>query len=132
MTNNLSTVAVYPKLNDDWNVYYHLQNDKCWDLSSYKLIMTLQNVYDVIFINDRMPDIIIKHCILFVMRKGITLRGGFKEPVGRAFSFKVYNKTSLPSGRNCVICCAGSRWSATARYKNVNGISISPKRISVL
>jgi hypothetical protein len=49
MTNNLSTVAVYPKLNDDWNVYYHLQNDKCWDLSSYKLIMTLQNVYDVIF-----------------------------------------------------------------------------------
>jgi hypothetical protein len=48
MTNNLSTVAVYPKLNDDWNVYYHLQNDKCWDLSSYKLIMTLQNVYDVI------------------------------------------------------------------------------------
>jgi hypothetical protein len=85
MTNNLSTVAVYPKLNDDWNVYYHLQNDKCWDLSSYKLIMTLQNVYDVIFINDRMPDIIIKHCILFVMRKGITSMGGFKEPVGGVF-----------------------------------------------
>jgi hypothetical protein len=65
---------------------------------------------------------------LFVMRKGITPTWeDSKNRSGGAFSFKVY-KTSLPSGRNCVICCAGSRWSATARYKNVNGISIRLKK----
>jgi hypothetical protein len=109
MTNNLSTVAVYPKLNDDWNVYYHLQNDKCWDLSSYKLIMTLQNVYDVIFINDRMPDIIIKHCILFVMRKGITPTWRIQR-TGRAGRFRSRCIKNVPSvwKELCYLLCGES------------------------
>jgi hypothetical protein len=125
-----NTSVVYPKLNDAWNVYYHLQNDKCWDLSSYKLIMTLQHVYDVIFINSRIPDEIIKHCILFVMRKGITPTWeDLKNRSGGAFSFKVYNK-NVPSvwKELCYLLCGETLINDDEIYKSVNGISISPKK----
>lgn len=128
MADNLP--VLYPKLNDKWNIYYHLQNDKCWDLSSYKLITILQNVYDVIFINNQLSNNIIKHCILFIMRNGITPT--WEDPKNRsggAFSFKVYNKNVPIVWKDlCYLLCGETLIDDDEIYKNVNGISISPKK----
>jgi hypothetical protein len=74
------------------------------------------------FINDRMPDIIIKHCILFVMRKGITLRGRIQR-TGRAGRFRSRCITKRPfrlEGLLYLLCGESGR---RRIYKNVNGIS---------
>ena len=50
------------KLNDEWNLYYHLPDDKQWDISSYKYII-MQNINtleELISINEKIPEKIVK------------------------------------------------------------------------
>jgi len=59
-----------------WDLYYHLPHDKNWELSSYKKIMSdIDSVEKLIAINESLPEKIVKHCMLFVMRSGILLCG---------------------------------------------------------
>ena len=77
-----------------WNLYHHLPHDKNWDLSSYKLIMEdIDSAEKLISINEKVPENIVVHCMLFVMRKGITpMWEDPKNRNGGCFSFKVANK----------------------------------------
>jgi DUF2075 family protein len=60
-------------LNDKWNLYYHLPHDKNWDLSSYTIIMNgIDSVEKVLALNESIHENIVKNCMLFVMRDGIT------------------------------------------------------------
>ena len=60
-------------LHGKWDLYYHLPHDKKWDVSSYKCIAKgIQSVEELISINESISEKIVKHCMLFVMRSGIT------------------------------------------------------------
>ena len=62
-------------LNDKWDLYYHLPTDSNWNLDSYKPIMKeINNVAQVKELNTQMEDGVIKNCMLFVMRNGVTPR----------------------------------------------------------
>lgn len=118
-------------LNDKWNVYYHLPQDKNWDLSSYSVIInSMDTVEQVISINDLLNENIVKNSMLFVMRVGITPM--WEDPRNRnggCFSYKVVNKFVPEIWRNLFyLLCGESLCVEEANNKHVNGITISPKK----
>jgi len=118
-------------LNGKWNLYYHLPQDKQWDLSSYKIIMEdIDSVEKLISINEKLPDNAIKFCMLFVMRHGITPM--WEDPLNRnggCFSFKVINKEVPGVWRNLMYAlCGETLITDTKNHLFVNGITISPKK----
>jgi len=114
-----------------WNVYYHLPQDKKWDLSSYKLIMSdIDTVEKVIAINESIPEHVVKYCMLFVMRDGITPM--WEDPRNRnggCFSFKVINKQVYGVWKTLFYAmCGETLFKNVANHEYVNGITISPKK----
>ena len=114
-----------------WNLYYHLPHDKNWDISSYKIIMdNINTVEQLIAINEGLPENIVKHCMLFVMRKGITpMWEDPKNRTGGCFSFKVANKQVPAVWKTLFYALCGETLCVDTKFsKLMNGITISPKK----
>lgn len=114
-----------------WNLYYHLPHDKNWDLSSYKVIMKdIDTLEKLISINENVSEQIVKHCMLFVMRDGITPM--WEDPQNRnggCFSFKVLNKQVYNVWKSLFYAmCGETLFLNRADHKQINGITISPKK----
>jgi hypothetical protein len=114
-----------------WNLYYHLPHDKNWDLSSYKIIMNnIDSLEKLIAINENVSEQIVKYCMLFVMRDGITPM--WEDPSNRnggCFSFKVLNKQVYSVWKSLFYAMCGETLFKNKAYHNlVNGITISPKK----
>ena len=90
----VSTPTQSYSLNDKWDMYYHLPQDKNWNLSSYIAIRkSIDCMTDVIKVNESLHDGIIKNCMLFVMKDGITpMWEDSQNRNGGCFSYKVSNK----------------------------------------
>jgi len=119
------------KLIGKWNLYYHLPHDKNWDLSSYKSIMkNIETAERLISINENLNENIIKHCMLFVMRDGITpMWEDPKNRNGGAFSFKVANKLVPAVWKTLFYALCGETLSTDRTLSPMfNGITISPKK----
>jgi len=119
-----------PKLSHIYNLYYHLPNDKNWNLSSYKIIQTITTVEEVISLNENISNNIIKYCMLFLMKDGIIpMWEDERNKNGGCFSYKVYNKTVVDIWRQMVYAfCGGTLMKNKNNMKYVNGITISPKK----
>jgi len=118
-------------LNDKWDLYYHLPNEKNWDLSGYTVIMkSIDTVEKVILLNESITEHVVKNCMFFVMREGITpMWEDCKNRNGGCFSYKVINKQVYEVWRNLFyMLCGESLCSEIALNKHVNGITISPKK----
>jgi len=118
-------------LYDKWNMYYHLPQDKNWGLSSYKLIMgDIDSAEKVIALNQTIPENIVKYCMLFVMRVGITpMWEDPKNRTGGCFSFKVINKQVYGVWKSLLYAlCGETLFHDRSYHKLVNGITISPKK----
>ena len=114
-----------------WNLYYHLPHDKNWELSSYKPIMeNIGTAEQLIALNEGLPENIVKHCMLFVMRKGITpMWEDPKNRNGGCFSFKVVNKQVPAVWKSLFYALCGETLSTETKYNPLfNGITISPKK----
>jgi hypothetical protein len=119
------------KLIDKWDLYYHLPYDKSWDISSYKKIMeNIDSVEKLIAINESLPELIVKHCMLFVMKAGITpMWEDPKNRNGGCFSFKVINKQVYGVWKSLFYAVCGETLCVDKKYNSViNGITISPKK----
>lgn len=117
-------------LNEKWNMYYHLPDDKNWDLGSYKKISSISSLSELIAINENIPEKIVKHCMLFVMRNNITPMWEDKmNRDGGCFSFKVINKQVFPVWKKLFyLLCGESLCKKTDHAPLLNGITISPKK----
>lgn len=118
-------------LNDKWDLYYHLPHDKNWNLESYVPIKNnIDNVETVVKITDEMHDNIIKNCMLFIMKSGITPT--WEDPKNRnggCFSYKVSNKFVVDVWKNLFYLVCGNTLCINPSYnKHVNGLTISPKK----
>ena len=118
-------------LSGKWNLYYHLPNDKNWGLSSYTAIMSsIDTVEKVITLNESLHENIVKNCMLFVMRDGITPM--WEDPHNRnggCFSYKVANKCVPDVWKNLFyLLCGESLCIERDENKHINGITISPKK----
>ena len=59
------------KLFDKWVLWAHLPHDTDWSLDSYKNIMEVSNAEEILNLYNQVPDILVKNCMLFLMRKDI-------------------------------------------------------------
>jgi|UniRef100_A0A6C0HT73 hypothetical protein len=119
------------RLQVPWNYYYHLPNDKNWNLDSYKPIMeNVSTLEQMIELNEKVTDNIIKNCMLFIMRKGITpMWEDSHNRQGGSFSYKVTNKAVVQVWRKLMyLLCGYSLTIDPSHMDLVNGITISPKR----
>jgi hypothetical protein len=130
----MDTVSIPTQTNNllgKWNLYYHLPQDKNWELSSYSIIMSsINTVEQLILLNSSLNDNIIKNCMLFVMREGITpMWEDPKNRNGGCFSYKVINKVVPEVWRNLFfLLCGESLCVDKIHNKHINGITISPKK----
>jgi hypothetical protein len=130
----MDTVSIQsPKyeLNDKWNLYYHLPDDKNWDLNSYTTIMgDIQTAEEVILLNETIPEQVIKSCMLFLMRKGITPM--WEDPrnrTGGCFSYRVLNKQVPELWRLLMYLACGETLASNPKFnRHINGMTISPKK----
>jgi hypothetical protein len=118
-------------LHGKWNLYYHLPHDKNWELSSYTTIMnSIDHVEQVIQLNEMIGENVVKNCMLFVMRDGITpMWEDPKNRNGGCFSYKVINKC-VPEVWKYLFysLCGESLCVSPEQNAHINGITISPKK----
>ena len=123
-------IEEYHSLKDTWTLWAHLPHDTDWTLESYKNIHTLTNVEETIAVTESMPDILVKNCMLFLMRTGI--KPTWEDPQNRnggCFSYKVTNKHVYNVWKDLSYVLVGGTISQNKDFvANVTGITISPKK----
>ena len=118
------------KLSNIWNLWAHLPHDTDWTVNSYKSIYKFNTVEDVIAITETLPEILVKNCMLFVMKEGITpVWEDSKNREGGCFSYKVSNKNVYDVWKDLTYILVGESISSNSSFvNNVTGITISPKK----
>lgn len=127
----VSVPAHLHTLNDKWDLYYHLPHDANWTLDSYiSITKDINDIETIIQINEDMHDNVIKNCMLFIMKTGITPM--WEDPNNRnggCFSYKVSNKYVVDVWKNLTYLLCGNNLSNKKEYnKYINGLTISPKK----
>ena len=124
------TVAKFHSLSDKWVFWAHLPHDTDWTMSSYKTLLTVSSVEEMIAILDCLPDTLVKNCMLFMMRDGIKPMWEDKSNLnGGCFSYKITNNNVKQVWDD--LCCMVSGNSISKEHsfiEKITGITISPKK----
>jgi hypothetical protein len=129
-TASISETSVFHKLRWKWNLWAHLPQDPDWTVKSYKKIYQFKTVEEAIAITESLPADLVKNCMLFIMRDGITpMWEDPKNRNGGCFSYKVSNKNVFEVWRDLTYVIVGDSISTNSVFVNcVTGITISPKK----
>jgi hypothetical protein len=118
------------KLKSDWVMYAHMPHDTDWTIDSYKTILKVSYVEELIALIQTLPEIMVKNCMLFFMRDGI--KPIWEDPrnaKGGCFSYKVHNKDVYRGWKNLCYSIAGESISSNQCFLNsITGATISPKK----
>jgi hypothetical protein len=126
-----ASISTQNSLNGKWDLYYHLPHDKNWDLSGYTIIMkAIDSAESVISLNEKINENIVKNCMLFAMRHGITpMWEDPKNRDGGCFSYKVANKYVHEIWKTLFSLLCGETLCVDKKHiPHINGITISPKK----
>jgi len=117
-------------LSSKWTLWAHLPHDIDWSIKSYKKIYTFEHVEETIAIIETLPEILIKNCMLFIMRDGIKpIWEDTKNRNGGCFSYKISNKDVYHVWKELTYVMVGNTISKENSFVNsVSGITISPKK----
>ena len=118
-------------LNSKWSLFYHLPQNKNWDLVSYvNIFSSIDTLEKLIAINEYIPENIVKYCMLFVMLQGVTPMWEDKQNrKGGCFSYKVVNKHVKNVWKELMyLLCTSQLTINPINMSKVTGITISPKR----
>ena len=120
----------YHRLSDKWTVWAHLPHDTDWSVKSYKKIYTVGTVEEAVAITETLPDVLVKNCMLFIMRCGIS--PVWEDPQNRnggCFSYKIANKNVYEVWKELSFVLMGGSISEESSFSSsVTGITISPKK----
>jgi hypothetical protein len=124
------TDVTFHSLYDKWTMYAHLPHDTDWSIDSYKNILTISTMEEMIALIETLPDIMVKNCMLFLMKNEVKpIWEDAKNRNGGCFSFKVANKDVSFVWRNLCYMLGGETISENDTFmSNITGASISPKR----
>jgi len=118
------------KLSDRWTIWAHLPHDTDWSVKSYRKIYTVNTVEETIAIVETLPEVLVKNCMLFIMREGIS--PVWEDPQNRnggCFSYKIANKFVYDVWKEMSYVLTGETISSDISFsKSVTGITISPKK----
>lgn len=120
----------FHRLNDKWTMWAHLPHDTDWGITSYKKIYTIDTVEGAIAISETIPEVLVKNCMLFLMREGIKpIWEDPKNRQGGCFSYKISNKNVFEVWKDLTYVLMGNSISNQYSFvANVTGITISPKK----
>ena len=114
---------------DNWTLWAHLPHDTNWGLESYKEIGNITTVEEALTLFENLPDIMVKNCMLFLMRKGIQpIWEDEKNKKGGCFSYKINNRMVPNCWKNLSYVLLGETLTSAELSKYVTGITISPKK----
>jgi len=129
-SNELSQSEEYHKLSSNWTIWAHLPHDTDWSIQSYKNMYTMKTVEECIAIMETVPDVLVKNCMLFLMKEGV--KPIWEDPKNRnggCFSYKIINKNVYEVWRDLAYVVMGGSISKSSNFvSNVTGITISPKK----
>lgn len=122
--------SLFHKLKNKWNLWAHLPQDPEWTVKSYKLVYKYNSVEETIAITESLPEVLIKNCMLYIMKDGINpMWEDPKNRNGGCFSYKVSNKNVCEVWRDLTYVLVGETISQNLPFVNsVTGITISPKK----
>jgi hypothetical protein len=128
-SNSEQTIEVH-KLKTKWNLWAHLPQDPDWTVKSYKKIYQFKTIEESVGITEMIPEGLVKNCMLFIMRDGITpMWEDPKNRNGGCFSYKISNKNVFEVWRDLTYVLIGESLSANVTFvSSVTGITISPKK----
>lgn len=129
-TVSISETPIFHKLKYKWNLWAHLPQDSDWTVKSYKKIYQFKSLEEAIAITESLPPDLVKNCMLFIMKDGITpMWEDPKNRNGGCFSYKVSNKNVFEVWRDITYVLIGETISDNNIFVNsVTGITISPKK----
>lgn len=115
---------------DKWTLYAHLPHDTDWSIDSYKSILTVSSVEETTALFETLPELMVKNCMLFFMRKNIKpIWEDIHNRNGGCFSYKVSNADVYKAWKNLCYLLSGETISKDVRFLDcVNGATISPKK----
>ena len=125
-----NTTSKYHTLNDIWSLWAHMPHDTDWGIKSYKKIIDIDSIEVAEEINKKIPDTMIKNCMVFCMRQNIhPTWEDENNRNGGSFSFKISN-TDIYKVWNELILTVISEILIKDELlnKSVNGITVSPKK----
>lgn len=129
------TIVVEPVQNyhntiNKWSYWTHLPHDTDWSLASYKKIYDITTIEEMITITEIVPDVLVKNCMLFIMKQGVTpLWEDKHNKNGGCFSYKISNKNVYEVWRDLTYVLIGNVISPNEQFvESVTGITISPKK----
>lgn len=127
---NTSSMEEFNKLSSKWDFYAHLPHDTDWTINSYKKIHTVSTLEETIAVTETLPEILVKNCMLFVMRHGV--KPTWEDPMNRdggCFSYKIPEKNVHEVWKELTYVVVGNTISKQLSFvNNVTGITISPKK----
>jgi hypothetical protein len=128
-SNSEQTIEVH-KLKTKWKLWAHLPQDPDWTVKSYKKIYQFKTIEESVGITEMIPEGLVKNCMLFIMRDGITpMWEDPKNRNGGCFSYKISNKNVFEVWRDLTYVLIGESLSANVTFvSSVTGITISPKK----
>lgn len=120
------------EIDSEWDLWYHSITDNKWDIKSYKNLYTINNLINLKVILDIFTKLSLQNGMFFLMKKDIYPT--WEDPDNRdgsSLSFKITgSKNNLIDNWRLIILniLTGEFFNDKEIYKNINGISISPKK----
>jgi hypothetical protein len=119
-------------LNEKWCLWYHSIHDKNWDKNSYKLLLNINNLFDLKLMLNCIKSEYFHNCMFFFMRKGVFPNWEDENNInGSCISLKIRNKDIVKQWELIILLIIDkSLFSSNYmdKNKNINGLSISPKK----
>jgi hypothetical protein len=125
-----NTLPEFHPLNSEWCLWAHMPHNTDWSVNSYINISTFKTAEDAIAITETLTDVLVKNCMLFVMKKNIA--PVWEDPQNRNggfFSYKISNKIVYEVWKNLTYALVGETVCPEyMHFRLVSGISVSPKK----
>lgn len=116
------------KLKNSWTLYAHLPHVVDWSIESYKVIMVINYLEDLIELYRHLSNKLLHSCMLFIMKNDI--KPQWEDPKnidGGSFSYKITNKMIPAIWKDLSFLLIGETLIPN-KCDIVNGITISPKK----
>ena len=113
---------------DKWDVWFHSITVNNWGKTSYKKLMTVNNLFDYKYLEENFQQDHYQNGMFFYMKDGIF--PNWEDPdnrLGGCLSFKVYSKDIIEEWNNLLLRCITNNI-LEGNENEINGISISPKK----
>ncbi len=116
-------------LNCNWVIWAHLPHDTDWTLDSYYTLCIITNMDEAISITENLPGDLATHCMLFIMREGISPTWeDDKNRDGGSFSYKMQNRFVGSAWKELSYRTYGETLVDSSSSAKINGITVSPKK----